>query len=182
GLELVGAGDAETVHVPLEILLVHLHQMRRDFARLLLHLARRDHARGAGDRRRTRAVGAEPVRRGVGVALFHLNLLGRNAELARDDLRVGGFVSLPLRFGAEPRDDAAGRVHPQLAAVEHADAQDVAVLLRPGADDFREADDADPHQLAAAALLLLFFAQAGVVDRRERLLHRRRIVAAVVLP
>ncbi len=71
---------------------------------------------------------------------------------------------------------------PDLAGVEHADAQDVAVPGRAGADDLGEEADADAHQLALRPLLGLLAAQARVVDRRHRLAHRGRVVAGVVLP
>ena len=41
-------------------------------------------------------VGAEPVRRVVGVALPHRDVGRGDAELVGDDLRVGGLVALAL--------------------------------------------------------------------------------------
>src|SRR3546814_2229267 len=57
------------------------------------------------------------------------------------------LVPLPLALGAEPGDGRAGRMDADLAGIEHADAQDVAIARRPGADDLGEEGDADAHQL-----------------------------------
>ena len=53
-------------------------------------------AGGARGRRRAAGVGAEAVGRGVGVALLHLDVRGRDAQLLGDDLRVGRLVPLAL--------------------------------------------------------------------------------------
>ena len=103
-------------------------------------------------------------------------------ELFRDDLGVRRFVALALRLRAEARDRLAGRMDADLARVEHLDAQDVEVLGRAGADDLREARDADAHQLAALALLELLLAQGLVADHVHGLAQGRRVVPAVVLP
>src|SRR5574341_413045 len=47
-----------------------------------------------------RAVGAEPVGRGVGVAFLDLDVVGGNAGLGGDDLGVSGGVPLALAHGA----------------------------------------------------------------------------------
>ena len=183
GRHLLGqALDLEAVEVPLEVLLGDLEQVRRDLLRLGPDLAADPGRRSAGDRRGARAVGAEAVGRGVGVALLDLDQLGRDADLGRQDLGVGGLVRLALALGAEPRDRAAGGMDPDLAGIEHADAQDVAVAGRPGADDLGEERDADAHQLAPRPLLRLLPAQALVADGGHGLAHGRRIVAGVVLP
>jgi hypothetical protein len=57
-------------------------------------------------------------------------------------------VALALADRAEPRDHAAGRVHADLAGIEHAETEDVAVLDRAGADDLGEEADPDTYQLA----------------------------------
>ena len=138
--------------------------------------------RGAGDRRRARGVGPEAVRRGVGVAVLDLDVLDREAELLGDDLGERRLVALALGLDADPGQDLAGRMDPDLARIEHLQAEDVEVVRRPGADDLGEAADADAHQLAALALLGLLLAQAGVVDDVHRLLERRAVVARVVRP
>src|SRR6201999_1133361 len=113
----------------------------------------------AGRRRRTRPVGAEPVRRLVGVAVADLDVLGRDAELLGDDLRERRLVALALRLRRERHDGLAGRVHAQVRAVVHRQPEDVHVRARAGADALGEERDADAHQLAARALLRLLAAQ-----------------------
>src|SRR5690606_28972152 len=141
-----------------------------------------------GDRGRARTVGAEAVGSGVGVALLDHDVVGGDADLRRQDLGVGRLVPLPLALGAEPGDRRARRVDADLAAVEHADAQDIAVTRRAGADDLGEEGDTDAHQLAglaageSGAAVLLFGPQRLVMRLLHGLLHGRRIVAAVVLP
>ena len=56
------------------------------------------------------------------------------------------------------------------------------VCAGPGADDFREAGDADAHQLALLALFLLLLAQRIVADRLQRHFHGGIVVAAVIGP
>src|SRR5262249_44869624 len=157
-------------------------QVRGDLLRLVADLAGRDGCGGARGRRRSAGVGAEAVRRRVGVPLFDGDVRGRDAELLREDLRVGRLVTLPLRLRAEARDGLAGRMDADLARVEHLDAEDVEVFRRPRTDDLGEARNADPHQLAALALLGLLLPELGVSDLVHRLLQRAGIVAAVVLP
>ena len=88
----------------------------------------------------------------------------------------------PWVCDADPGQHLAGRVDPDLAAVEHLQAEDVEVVRGPGAHDLREAADADAHQLALGALLGLLLAQPRVVDRVHGLLERRRVVPGVVRP
>src|SRR5262249_60984453 len=82
----------------------------------------------------------------------------------------------------------AGWGRADLAGSDHAEAQDVAVLDRPGADDLGEEAQPDAHQparLAAAEsfpIAPLLIAQRRVADRVEGLVERRQVVAAVVLP
>ena len=77
----------------------------------------------------------------------------------------------------------AGRVHAQLAAVGHAEAEDVHVLARAGADALGEEREADAHQLAARARFSACSApQLVVAGDAHRLLQRPRVVAGVVLP
>src|SRR5688572_29950710 len=69
-----------------------------------------------------------------------------------------------------------------LGRVEHLEAEDVEGMRWTGADDLREAADADAHQFAARALLGLLRAKLPVADLLHRELERSVIVAAVVLP
>ena len=52
----------------------------------------------------------------------------------------------PWRLHGDPQHGLAGRVHPQLGAVGHAETEDVHVLARPGADRLGEEADADAGQ------------------------------------
>ena len=137
---------------------------------------------GAGDRRRPRGVGAQAVRRGVGVAVLDLDVRDREAELLGDDLGERRLVALALRLDADPGEDLAGRVDPDLTRVEHLQSEDVEVVRRPGPDDLGERADADAHELAAGPLLGLLPAEVVIADRVEGELERPRIVAGVVIP
>ena len=89
-------------------------------------------------------------------------------------------MPLALRLGAGADDAGAGRMDPDLGAVEHLDAEDVEVLRRSGADHLGEGREADAHQLAAGALLRLLLQERRVADLLERDVERLVIVAAVV--
>ncbi len=59
-------------------------------------------------------------------------------------------------------------MHTDFARVEHADAEDVAHLRRPGADDLRKVHEPDAHQplgIGVGAPQRLFFTQCVVIDR-----------------
>ena len=168
--------------LPGEVIGPRLEHRRRDHARLVAHLARDDRHRPARHRCGAAAVGAEPVRGLVGVAVAHLHVLGRDPELLGDDLGERRLVALALGLGAEADHRLAGRVHAQVGPVVHRQAEDVHVLARPGADALCEERDADPHQLAAGALLGLLAAQVVVARDVHRDLHRLGVVARVVRP
>ena len=104
--------------------------MRRELAGLVPDLAGRHRGRGAGDRRRARGVRAQAVRRGVRVAVLDLDVPHREAELLGDDLGEGRLVALALGLDADAGEDLAGRMDPDLARIEHLDADDVEVLAR----------------------------------------------------
>ena len=109
-------------------------------------------------------------------------------DLGGEDLREGGGVALALADGAETRDGRAGGMDADLAGIEHAEAEDVAVLHRPGADDLGEERHPDPRQGAGLAALerlaagLLPGPQGRIVHRGQRLVQRGVVVARVVLP
>ncbi len=83
--------------------------------------------------------------------MHHVDVVGRDAEFLGDDLRERRLVTLALGLNRQPHNGFAGRVHPQLAAVGHAETEDVHVLARAGADSLGEERHADAHQLAALA-------------------------------
>src|SRR5215813_3570052 len=153
------AFDEELARLPLEVVFVGFEQVSGDLLRLVFDLAGRYGARRARCRSATAGVGAEPIWRGVGVAFFNRHVIDRDPEFFGDDLRIGRFVSLALRFGAESSDGFAGRVDANLGAVEHLQPKDVEVLRRACPDDLREAADADSHQLTALALFGLFLSE-----------------------
>ena len=175
--------DAETVDVPFEIAFMHFEHEGGDHLRLGLDLARGHGDRGASHRGRARPVGAQPVRRRVGVALFDRDVVGGDADLGRDDLRPGRLVALALALRAHARDALAGRMDADLAGIEHRNAEDVAILRGARADNLGEEGDADAHELTRLAapegllLRLLLFAQSAVAGRLDRLLHGGMVVA-----
>ncbi len=108
--------------------------------------------------------------------------VGRDADLLGDDLRERRLVALALAHAGHAYDGLAGGVHPQLAAVGHAEAEDVHVLARTGADRLGEERDADAHQLAALALLRLLAPQLVVPGDLEGDVERAFVLAGVVDP
>ncbi|CFR88578.1 Uncharacterised protein [Mycobacterium tuberculosis] len=70
--------------------------------------------------------------------MHHLDVVGRNPQLLGDDLRERRLVALALGLNRKPQHGFARRVHAQLAAVGHAQAEDVHVLARPGAHGLGE--------------------------------------------
>ena len=154
--------------------------MGRERPRLVAQLAGDHRRRGARGRRRPARVRAEPVGRVVGVALLHVDVLGRDPELLGDDLGERRLVALALRLHAELEHRLAGRVHAQLGRVEHAQPDDVELLAVAGADDLGERREPDADQLALLARLLLLPAQLLVAELLEREVQRALVVAGVV--
>ena len=92
-------------------------------------------------------------------------------------------VSCPCP-GSAPKAEAplCRSVDPELAAVGHAEAEDVHVLARPGADGLGEERDPDAHQFAALAFLGLLGPQLLVADHVHGQPHGGLVVAGVVHP
>src|ERR687898_895853 len=95
-------------------------------------------------------------------AVSHLHVLWRDPELLGHDLGEGRLVALALGLRADAHHGLAGRVHAQVRAVVHRQAEDDHVLARPGAHALGEERDADPHQLPARPLLGLLAPQLVV--------------------
>src|SRR5207248_10856917 len=95
-----GAADVEPAELPLDVLLGHLQEVRRELAGLGPDLAGDHGDRGPGDRGAARGVGAHAERRRIGVALLDHDVVGGDAELVADDLGPGRLVALALGLGA----------------------------------------------------------------------------------
>ena len=175
--------DVPAALLPGEVLGPRLEHRGRDQPRLVAHLARDDRDRRAGHRRRAAAVGAEPVRRLVGVAVADLDVLGRDAELLGDDLRERRLVALALGLRAEADTTALPDGCTRRSAPSFIDSPRMSMCLRgPAPTPSVKNDDADAHQLAAGALLGLLAAQVVVAGDVHRDLHRLGVVAGVVGP
>lgn len=70
--------------------------------------------------------------------MHDVDVVGRDAQFLGDDLGEGRLMPLALALHRQAHHGLAGGVHPQLAAVGHAQAQDVHVLARPGAHGLGE--------------------------------------------
>ncbi len=140
-------------------------------------LLRGDHGRGAGHRGGPRAVGAEAERRPVGVAVHHLDVVRRQAQLVGDQLRERGLVALALGLHGDREHRLPGRVHPQVGAVGHAQAEDVHLAARAGPDRLGEEAQPDAHVLAAGPPLGLLAAQLVVARHVQGQPQRPRVVA-----
>ena len=174
--------DVPAALLPREVLGARLEHQRRELARLVAHLARHDGDGAAGDGGRAAAVGAEAVRRLVGVAVADHDVVRRDADLLGDDLRKRRLVPLSERLGGDADDRLAGRVQAQLCAVVHRQAEDVHVATRAGADALGEEGAADAHHLALRELLLLLATQLVVAGDLHRAAHGPVVVARVVHP
>src|SRR5438034_735877 len=102
------AFDVELAGRPLEVLLGRLEEMRRELPRLVADLAGGNGGRRSRHRCRSRRVGAEPIGRGVGVAVLDLDVGDGEPELLGDDLGEGGLVTLALGLDADPGEALAG--------------------------------------------------------------------------
>src|SRR6516225_11192033 len=109
-------------------------------------------------------------------------MVHRDAQFLRENLRVGGLMTLSLRLGPKAGNDFARGVNADLGAIEHLDAQNVEVFRWAGAHDLGEARDANSHKLASFAPLDLLLAQRSVTDLLHGLTQGPAVVTAVVLP
>ena len=175
-----GAGRAPHGELPareLEVVLAGLQQVRGDLAGLGDHLLRGLDHRGAADHQRPGAVGVQAARGDRGVAVQHLDVLERDAELVGDELAPRRLVALPVRGRAGDDLDLAGGQHPDGGVLPAAGAvgQRAEHPGRRQPAHLGEGGEADAQldrvvRLAAAALLL---AQLVVAEQLQRLLGRR---------
>ena len=122
-LAAVGAGDGELAVLELDVGLRRLEQVRGDLLALGDDLVERLDDRRAADRERARAVGAHAEQHAAGVAVHDVDVLDRNAEARRDDLRERRLVALAVAVRAGEHRHAAGRMHAHLAGLEQARAR-----------------------------------------------------------
>ena len=190
GLEALGiALDLEAVDVPFEVVVVHFEEIGGDHLRLGPDLAPGHGGGGAGDRRRARAVGAEAIGRGVGVALLDGDLVGRDADLGGEDLGEGRGVALALADRAD-----AGRWRCPVGWMRISQESN---MPRPRMSQFFigpaptiSVKKATPMPISlrvsprvkASRVGRLLGAERLVVDGGERLVHRGVIVAASRIP
>ncbi len=117
-LAAVGARDRELAVLELDVGVRGLEQVRGDLLALGDDLVERLDDRRAADRERARAVGAHAERNAAGVAVHDVDVVDRDAEPRRDDLRERRLVALAVAVRAGEDRDAAGRVHAHLARLE----------------------------------------------------------------
>src|SRR5207244_3933178 len=100
----------------------------------------------------------------VRVAVVHEDVGRRDAELVGDDLGEGRLVALTLRLGADLEYGLAARVHPELGAVEHLDADDVELPAVAGAERLGHGGDTDADVAPVLAGLGLLPAEVLVPE------------------
>ena len=150
--------------------------------RLVPDLAGDQRRGGARHRRRAAAVGAQPERGLVGVAVHDLDVGGRDADLLGDDLGERRLVALALALH-DTRTTALPVGWMRSSEPSAMPRPRMSMSLRgPGADGLGEEGDADAHQLAAFALLGLLAPQLVVAGDAHGLAHGRLVVAGVVDP
>ena len=97
-------------------------------------------------------------------------------------------MALTLRDGAEAGDGRACRVDANLAAVEHAEAENIAVLDRAGTDNLGEVAEADAQKRTGLAALEgfdtfgLFLAKVLITDSVQGLFPTGVVIAGVIFP
>ncbi len=152
--------------------------MAGDLDQLGAHFPGGDQRSAAGDHQRAAGEGAPAVRRIVGVAVDHLDLLRRDADLVGDDLRQRGAEALAVRRRADARFHAAGRID----ADDHRfpARHDLGAARREGraavAGALGESRKADAEMAPLRARLDLPRAERRHVDRLHR--HFQRLLIA----
>ena len=107
---LIGTGDGELAVLELDVIERGFHQMGGDLLALGDHLVHRLDHRGAADRQAATAVGAHAERDLGRVAVHHIHLVDRHAELVGNELRERRLVALAVAVRAGEHRHAAGRV------------------------------------------------------------------------
>lgn len=121
---------------------------------------------GTVDRTAAAPAGAEGVRGLAGVALVHLDVVERYAEVLADELRGGGLQPLAVLSGAE--------IHRDAAVGLHADVRRFGAVRPHHALRLDVQADAEAEEPPGVALLALPRAEPVVVDHRRGLLERLR--------
>src|SRR2546425_7280889 len=119
------AANEELARLPFEVVFPGFQQMRSDLPGLVANFSSCHRAGSAGSRSAAAGISSKTVWSRVGVAFFHQNVAGGNAQFLGDDLRVGCFMALPLRLGSETRDCLPRRMNSDLAGIEHLQPKDV---------------------------------------------------------
>ena len=136
------------------------------------------------DRQRPRPVGVQALGRDLGVAVQHLDVLERHAELVGDDLAPRRLVPLAVRAGSGDDLDLAGGQHPDRRVLPAAGAvgQRAEHPGRGEAAHLGEGRDADAEldRVVAGPALLLLGAQLVVVEQLLGPGRGRLVVARVV--
>jgi len=127
--------------------------------------------RRAADSEGSRAVGTETELDLIGVAEHDLDLVGRDRQLLRNDLRKGRLVTLSMVVGANQHRHVAGDMDPHRCTLEDAGARaerlhDARWRQAAGLDIGAKSD---ATQLAARLGVLLAFREAVPVGDLQRL-------------
>ena len=141
-----------------------LQEMGRDLGHLLSEALGGALDRGTQDRTAPTAAGPERVRRLVGVALMHRDVVERHTEELADELRGRRLQTLPVRSGAE--------VHADGAVGLDADVRGFGAVRPDHALRLDVQADAHPQEASDRELLPLPHAERVVVDHRRGLLER----------
>ena len=168
--------------LPLEVRLARLEQVCGDFLRLFLHALRREFHRAATDRRGSTAVRPPPLGRRLRVARDDLDVLDRDAELVRHDLRERGLLALAVRLPADIGADDPRRVdaHDRRVVQAAAEPDRPRHLRGTEAADLAVGRDADAEVPPLLATLGLVTPEFLVVDHLQGFVERALIVPRVV--
>src|SRR5262249_35622556 len=152
----------------------NLQQMAGDLEQFGPNFPRSDQYGSTRDDQRAAAEGSPAIWCAVGIAMHHLDLLGRDAELVREDLGERRAQALSMRRAADPGldkscgADSNGYHLPPWRELHPAGWEGVAAI----AGAFGEGREADAEMTAVGASFFLAFAEAGHVDGLDRHLER----------